>query len=172
MLIWRRTSVTLGNMSWTCWFRTLAPGLTEDEPSAWGQRHACIDQPRAYPCCAHGLPWLIHNVQPAGTNARSKPEEECEQENVMPGQTLYCTPDCIPMTLYFRKTCLLTYRFGTACAIEREEWYKLPMDATSATRTWSGTSVIRRSSVPPPGVWPCQTHGWRDPCHPLGVDGI
>ena len=65
-------------------FYTLVAGLprhgsTEDQPSSWGEKHACFDhQAKAYLCYAHGLPWLVHNVQPAGTNTV---EEDCQQAN-------------------------------------------------------------------------------------------
>ena len=33
----------------------------------------------ANPCCAHGWTWFVHNVQPAGTDVRSKPQQDCQQ---------------------------------------------------------------------------------------------
>ena len=46
----------------------------------WSQKHACIDhKTKAYPYCSHGWLWLVHNVQPAATNARSKPQQDCQQ---------------------------------------------------------------------------------------------
>ena len=41
--------------------------------------------------------------------------------------------------------------------IDREEWSELPIGAATATRIKSGTSVIRRSSVPP-RVWQKPMH--------------
>ena len=42
---------------------------------------------------------------------------------------------------------------------DREEWSELPMGATTATRTRSGTSVTGRSSVPP-RAWIRSTPNW------------
>ena len=42
---------------------------------------------------------------------------------------------------------------------DKEEWSELPMGATTETRTRSGTSVIRRSSVPP-CAWVGPTTNW------------
>ena len=70
------------------------------------------------------------------------------------------------LTWCFRKTFLLTHKFGTAWAIEmtadREEWSELPICATIATHTRSGTSVIRRSNVPP-RAWVGPTNNWSQP---------
>ena len=45
---------------------------------------------------------------------------------------------------------------------DREEWSELPIGATTVTRTKSGTSVIRRSSVPP-SAWVGPTTNWLQP---------
>ena len=86
--------------------------------------------------------------------------------------TLQCmghTQKCITGTQTFPclwKTFLLIHKFGTAWAIEmtadREEWPELPMGATTEIRTWSGTSVIKRSSVPP-RAWVGPITNWSQP---------
>ena len=38
---------------------------------------AFIIKPR--PCYANGWPWLVHNVQSAGTDVRSKPQQDCQK---------------------------------------------------------------------------------------------
>ena len=70
------------------------------------------------------------------------------------------------LTWCFKKTFLLMHKFDSAWAIEmiaeREEWSELPNGATTATCSWSGTSVIRRSSVPP-RAWVGPTTNWSQP---------
>ena len=39
----------------------------------WSLNQAC-------PCYVHGWPWLVHYVQPALTDVRSKPQHDCPQE--------------------------------------------------------------------------------------------
>ena len=91
------------------------------------------------------------------------------RQNVRQGLILYCATNCIPIDLLtwcLKKTFLLTHKFGAARAIEmtadREEWSELPIGATTATHTRSGTSVIRRSSVPP-RAWVGPTTNWSQP---------
>ena len=44
------------------------------------QKHACIDhQTKVYPCYAQGWPRLVHNIQPAGKDVRSKPQQDCRK---------------------------------------------------------------------------------------------
>ena len=73
------------------------------------------------------------------------------------------------LTCSFRKSFLLTQKFGTACAIEmtaqREEWSELLLGATTATRTRSGTSVTRKSSIGQP------TDRWTDSINQLVEPG-
>ena len=79
-------------------------GSTEDEYPAEGQKYVCIDhQTKAHPCSAH--PWLllVHNVQPAGTDARSKLNRIVSRPNVMPWQLRYCTTNCITINFMFRE---------------------------------------------------------------------
>ena len=41
---------------------------------------ALIIKPRfIYPCFAHGWPWLVHNVQPAGKDVRSKHQQDYQR---------------------------------------------------------------------------------------------
>ena len=56
-------------------------GSTEDEPPARGRKPVCIDhRTKAYPCYyIHRWSWLVHNVQPARKNARSKPPQDCQK---------------------------------------------------------------------------------------------
>ena len=63
----------------------------------------------------------------------------------MPGQISYCTTDSIPIDLMFQE------KFPTHTLVLNRLSHRneLPIGATIATRTMSGTSVIRRSSVPP-----------------------
>ena len=79
------------------------------------------------------------------------------------GRSCIAPQTVFQLTWCFRKTFLLTHKFGTSWAIEmsadREEWSALPIGATTATRTRSGTSVIRRSSVPP-RAWVGPTTNW------------
>ena len=74
----------------------------------------------------------------------------CSRRNVTPEPILYCTTNCIPIILMFQENYRTNTQFGTACPIEqtadREELSELPIGATIATRTRSGTSVSRRSS--------------------------
>ena len=67
------------------------------------------------------------------------------------------------LTWCYWKTFVLTHKFGTAWAIEmtadREEWSELPIGATTATSTRSGTTVIGRSCVPP-RPWIAPTTNW------------
>ena len=50
-----------------------------DELPAWDLKHACIDhQSNAYHCCTHRWPRFVHNVQPAGTDSSSKPQQDCQ----------------------------------------------------------------------------------------------
>ena len=85
--------------------------------------------------------------------------------NVTSGQILHCTTNCIPIWCFW-KTFLLTHKFETAWAIEmtadRQEWSALRMGATTATHSRSGTSVIRRTSVPP-FAWVGPTTNWSQP---------
>ena len=46
---------------------------------------------------------------------------------------------------------------------DREEWSELPIAATTATRTRSGTSVIRRSIIVPSRAWVWATTNWSQP---------
>ena len=87
---------------------------------------------------AHGWPWLVPNVQPAGSDARSKPQQACQQTKfsvrVVPilhhtWYSNYC----------LRKTFLLMNTpVWTAWEIEMSavwvEWSELPMGATTAIR--------------------------------------
>ena len=86
--------------------------------------------------------------------------------NVMPGQILYCTTNCIPINLMSKENCLLTLKFETAWAMQMtsdwEEWSELPMGATTATCTRSGTSVSMRSSVQQ-HAWVVPTTNWLQP---------
>ena len=70
------------------------------------------------------------------------------------------------LTWCFRKIFLLTHKFGTAWAVEKtadsEEWSELPIGSTTTTRTRSGTSVIRRSSVSP-RAWAGAITYWSQP---------
>ena len=73
--------------------------------------------------------------------------------NVMPGQILYCTTDCIPIDLMFQKF----FRTNTQvwnglshrndCRQRGVIW--VTYGCYTATHTRSRTYVIRRSSVPP-----------------------
>ena len=62
----------------------------------------------------------------------------------------------------FRKSFLITHKFGTACAIEmiadREDW----SECYNSNRARSGTSVIRRPRVAPP-AWVGLTTNWSPP---------
>ena len=40
---------------------------------------ALINKPRLIICCRHWWVWLVHNVQPAATNARSEPQQDFQQ---------------------------------------------------------------------------------------------
>ena len=96
---------------------------------------------------------VVHNVQPAGTDVRSKPQQDCQQaKGYARADSVLHHRQCSNWRC-FRKTFLLTHKFGTAWAIDmtanRKELSELPICATTATSTRSGTSVIRRSSVPP-----------------------
>ena len=86
--------------------------------------------------------------------------------DVTPRQFPYCTTDSIPIDLMFHETFPLTHKFGTAWAIkmtaDREGWSELSIGATTATRTKSGTPVIRRSSVQP-RAWVVPTTNWSQP---------
>ena len=88
--------------------------------------------------------------------------------NVTPGQILYCTTNCIPQFAYLVYdlphvvtiiNLVLRENFPTNTQVwnitwvaemtaDREEWSQLPMGATTSTRTRSGASSIRKSSVP------------------------
>ena len=76
---------------------------------------AFIIEPRAYPCYAHGWPWLEHNVQPAGTDVISKPQQDCQ-----PVKCYSRADPCIaPQTVFqftwcLRKTFLLTHKTARA----------------------------------------------------------
>ena len=48
------------------------------------------------------LGWCIKSNQ-QGANARSKPQQDCQQTNVTLGQILYCTIHCIPINLMFHE---------------------------------------------------------------------
>ena len=69
----------------------------------------------------------------------------CQGSSRIAPQTVFQLTGC------FKKTFLLTHKFGTTWAIkmtaDREEWSEFPIGATTATHTKSGTSVIRKSSV-------------------------
>ena len=75
--------------------------------------------------------------------------------NVMPGQILYCTTDCIPVDLMFQENfptntqSLVPPEPSKQLPTERSDLSYLLIGATIATCTRSGTSVLRRSSVPP-----------------------
>ena len=137
----------------------------EDEPPAWGRKHVCIDhRTKAYPCYVHGWSWWVYNVQPARKDAGSKPPQDCQKTKCYTTAVPHCkTQTVFQLTWCFRKTFLLTHKLGTACAVEmtaeRHEWSELPMGATTATRIRSGTSVIRRSSIPP-RAWVGPTTNW------------
>ena len=74
------------------------------------------------------------------------------------------TADQLPRC--FRSTPLLTHKLGMASAIEMAiesyEWSDLPSGAATATRTISGTSVIRRLRVPP-RAWVGPITSWTEP---------
>ena len=77
-------------------------GSTKDEPPAWGcTDHASDHQTKAYPCYAHGWPWVKHNVQQQGQMFIQNINRIVIKPNVMIGQILYCTTDCIPVDLSF-----------------------------------------------------------------------
>ena len=82
------------------------------------------------------------------------------------GSTPIASQTAVQLTQCFRSTILLTHMLGIACAIEMaigsDEWSKLPSGATTATRTRSGTSVIRRSRVPP-HAWVGPITSWSQP---------
>ena len=82
------------------------------------------------------------------------------------GRSCIAPQTVLQLTWCFRKTFLLMHKFGTAWAIkmiaDREEWSELPMGATTETHIRSGTSVIRRSSVPP-WAWVGPTTNWSQP---------
>ena len=68
--------------------------------------------------------------------------------NVTPRQYPYCTADSIPIDLMFQEN-FPSYLQVWNCLshrndCDREEWFELPIGATTATRTKLGTSVIRR----------------------------
>ena len=72
--------------------------------------------------------------------------------NETPRQILYYNTNCVPIDLMFKENFppnKQVNKFGIAWAIEmsadREEWSELPMGATTAAGTRSGTSVIRRT---------------------------
>ena len=118
---------------------------------------------KAYPCYAHGWSWWVHNVQPAGKDARSKPSQDCQKTKCYAVQIPHCTTDCISINLVFQETFLLTHKLGTAYAIEMtvesEEWSELTMSDTTVTRIRSGTTVIMRSSIPT-NAWVGPTTNW------------
>ena len=82
------------------------------------------------------------------------------------GRSCFAPQTVFELSWRFRKAFLLTNKFGTACAIELtadgEEWSELPIVATTATRARSGTSVIRKSRVPP-RAWVGLTTNWSQP---------
>ena len=73
--------------------------------------------------------------------------------NVMPGNILYCTSDCIPVELMFQENFpsnkQVWNRLRHRMTADREERSELPFGAMTVTSNRSGTTVIRRSSIPP-----------------------
>ena len=71
------------------------------------------------------------------------------------GSLLIASQTAVKLTWCFRSTLLLTDKLAIACAIEMatesDEWSELPSGATTTTLTRLGTSVTRRSRVPPRG---------------------
>ena len=86
--------------------------------------------------------------------------------NVKPGQILNCTTNCIPINLMLKENFPTNTQVWNTLShhmtADREEWSELPMGATTETRTRSGTSVFRRSSVPP-RAWVGPTTNWSQP---------
>ena len=113
--------------------------------------------------CAQGWPWLVQITSNQQWQMLVLSLSRIvSRPNVTPGKILYCTTNCITIAWMSRKTFRLTHKFGTACAIEmaadREEWSELPMHPY----TRLGTSVIRRSSVPP-RAWVGPITNWSQP---------
>ena len=68
-------------------------------------------QKNAYSCCALIWPWLVHNVKPAGTDARSNPQQDCQQTKcyvMKQGRSCNAATTVFKLTWSFRKTLLLT----------------------------------------------------------------
>ena len=96
-------------------------------------------QTKACPCCAHGWPWLLHNVQPAGKNDHSNLNRIVSRPSVASGRFCIAPQTVFQLTRCSRRTILLKHKFRTAWAIEMtadtEEWSELPISATTATYT-------------------------------------
>ena len=85
---------------------------------------------KVYPCCAHRLLSLVRDVRPEGRNAHSKPQQDYQQTKcynradhvyhyrLCPGTIFGLLTIQFQFTWCFGKTFLLTYKFGTSCAIE------------------------------------------------------
>ena len=97
------------------------------------------------------LGWYITSKQQGLADACSQLQQDCQQTKCYAWVDPVLHHTLIQLTWWLRKTFSLIHKFRTAWAIEmtpdREEWTDLPVGATTATHTRSGTSVIRRSSV-------------------------
>ena len=104
------------------------------------KKHTCsYHQTMAYPCCAHGWPWLVHNVQPSSDNCSFKTWTGLSAGQMLcRGKFRFAQQTVFKFTWCLRKSFLLTQRFGTAWAIYMAaDRGQLPMDVILVTCTRS-----------------------------------
>ena len=111
------------------------------------------------------LGWFITSNQQGKMFVQNLNRIVCKP-NVMPGQILYCTADCIPVDLMFQgnfsTNTQVFYRLSHRNDCRQRGVIWVTIGATTTTCTRSGTSVIRRSSVPS-RAWVGTTTNWWQP---------